>query len=385
MSISRSVQVPKAPAEYSRNSNANARYHLATVGHLSFAEPQRRRRRKKSRIVNSSRSVASKFADQRESFSDLPDEKGTQKTEQPEKAEYHDLSQIVIDDYIESRKFSRSISASAPVINFNEVEEKLVNARDSGTTLSNSQAFPEHRMKKTAQHPSCSSINLDFAEKGCRRVDGSYLSEIVHRSELDVLETSSYYEQDSKLELSVTDIVVTDADDETLPPYYQIVPEMFYRFAGISEYSDSTTLQSRGDFNKLLKCLAMDSLLDEFLVWFPKPKLVKPGRGYISLDMFCELFSCKFAQTILESRWQYETLCSAILTMKCLDKSRQNRVTFTQFSQLYRSLNGDDVETEDIRTVFEKYDTDGIGQLTIVNIFDFCADEEEDGELTKQL
>lgn len=379
MSISISKNHPKAAAEKRKTSVANLKYHMASVGHLTLAEPQRRRRRKRSRIVNRSRNVALMIADQGASFSDLLNDKGTQKTEIPKKHGYNDLSTIVIDDYIESRKYSRSISASAPVINFGELEEKLASARDSrdsGTTLSNSQALFEHRAKQT-KHPSSSSINLNFAEQVCRRIDGSNLTEIVQRSELDILETS-YYDLESKHDLSVTDIVITDADDDTLPPYIQIVPEMFYKFAGISEYSDSNTLQSRGDFEKLLKCLAMDSLLEEFLVWFPKPKLVKPGRGYISADMFCELFHCKFAQTILEARWQYEILCSAILTMKCLDTSRLNRISFMQFSRLYRSLNDNDMEDKDVRTVFEKYDTDGIGQLNIVNIFKFCVDEEED-------
>jgi len=314
------------------------------------------------------------IADQRDS----PELTNTKATPKQQKTHgYDDLSSIVIDDYIESKKYSRNISAQVLNRNKNEVEEKRANRRGRG---SNSRALPDHKAKQTAEQQSSGFINLNFAEQVLRRVDGSNVSAIVPRSELDMFETSSNHELESKLDLSVTDIVLSDADDETLPPYFQIVPEMFYKFTGISEYSDSTTLQSRGDFEKLLKCLAMESLLEEFLVWFPKPKLVKAGRGYISLDMFCELFSCKFAQTILEARWQYEILCSAILTMKCLDKKRLNRISFMQFLQLYQSLYGNDVKVTDVRTVFEKYDTDGIGQLNIVNIFKFCADEEDDGE-----
>jgi len=372
MSISTSLFLPKAAAEYSRKSNASIKY-LLSVGHNS-----RRRRRKRSRVVNRSRNLSLMNADQRDS-SEL-NTKATQKTEQPKTPGYDDLSTIVIDDYIEGRKYSRSISASILNKNSDEVEEKRVNHRGRGTTSSRSQAFLDHRAKQTPEHQSSESINLNFAEHVRNRFDGSNVSAIVARSELDMLETSSYHELESKLDLSATDIVLSDADDETLPPYYQIVPEMFYKFAGISEYSNSTTLQSGGDFEKLLKCLAMESLLEDFLVWFPKPKLVKPGRGYISFDMFCELFACKFAQTILEAQWQYEILCSAILTMKCLDKNKLNRISFMQFLQLYRSLHGNDIKVKDVKTVFENYDTGGIGQLTIVNIFKFCADEEDDGE-----
>jgi len=378
-----SMNIPKAAAEYSKNSNSNLQFHKSSAGHLSVAEPQRRRRRKKSRVINRSRSISLMLAEQGASFSDLSRTIiETQKAELPKKQGYDDLSTIVIDDYIKDRKFSSSVSASVPRRSSNEVEEKRGSDRSRGTILLNSKPLPDHMMKPTSGRPSDASINLNWSEQIRRRADGSNFSDNVPRSEFDILEASSYYDLDCKLDFSQDgmDFVVTDADDETLPPYFQIVPQMFYRFAGISEYSDSTTMQSRGDFEKLLKCLDLDTLLEEFLVWFPKPKLAKPGCGYISLDMFCELFKCKFAQTILEARWQYETLCSAILTMKCLDKHKVNRIEFVQFLHLYRSLYGNDVQDKDVRTVFEKYDTDGIGQLHIVNIFKFCSDEEDDGE-----
>jgi len=172
------------------------------------------------------------------------------------------------------------------------------------------------------------------------------------------------------------DIQCTEEDDDTLPPYYKILPQMFYRFAGISQYSNSSQLQSRNDFKQLITCLGMEPFLEDFLVWFPKPKLVKTNLGYITFDMFCDLFSCKFAQTILESRWQYETLCSAIMTMKCLEKNKVNRIEFPQFLRLYRGLYGKDQSIEKVSTVFNKYDLDGVGLLTIVNIFNFCSEED---------
>jgi len=174
------------------------------------------------------------------------------------------------------------------------------------------------------------------------------------------------------------DMLCTAEDDDTLPPYYQIVPQMFYRFAGISHYSNSNQLQSKNDFEQLMNCLGMEEFLDAFLIWFPKPKLVKTNFGYITLNMFCDVFGCKFAQTILEARWEYETLCTAIMTMKCLDKKKLNRIEFHQFSKLYRALHERDVSVEKVTNVFNRYDLDGIGLLTIANIFKFCCEEDVD-------
>lgn len=171
-------------------------------------------------------------------------------------------------------------------------------------------------------------------------------------------------------------IVCTEEDDDTLPPYYQIVPQMFYRFAGISHYSNSNQLQSKDDFKTLMECLGMEEFLEAFLIWFPKPKLIKTNLGYITFNMFCDVFSCKFAQTILEGRWQYETLCSAIMTMKCLDKKKMNRIEFPQFLKLYRALHDSHIAVEKVNTVFNNYDLDGVGLLTIANIFKFCSEED---------
>jgi hypothetical protein len=378
MSISMSLNRLKGAAEYSRNSNATSLKYLKPLSmHLSEAEPQRRRRRKKSRIVNSSRNVLVMLNEQGVTFSEIAKSEGPQKTELPSNNKsYDDLSTIFLDDCLENAKYS---SFSLNRKDSNGAQEKLVNKCANGSILPYLQETRGiGQTRSGSQRQSDCSINLNFS--GRRKRNDSNFSENAPRSEFDVLETSSYYDLDSKLEYSQdgTEIVCTDQDEETLPPYHQIVPEMFYRFAGISQYSDSTTKQSKGDFEKLLKCLAMESLLEEFLVWFPKPKLIKPGNGYISFDMFREIFFCKFAQTILEARWQYETLCTAILTMKCLDKHKLNRIEFVQFLQLYQSLYGNEVKVKDVRTVFDKYDADGIGQLTIFDMFNFCADEDAD-------
>jgi len=167
-----------------------------------------------------------------------------------------------------------------------------------------------------------------------------------------------------------------EGDYDTLPPYHEIVPQMFYRFCGISNGSNSRWLQSKDDFRELLKCLGMKDFMWDFLVWFPKAAATKSNCGYISLKMFSELFSGKFAQTFLEERWEYGTLCSAILTMNSLDKKKLNRIEFPQFLRLYRGLYDSEVSVGNVSAVFNKYDKDRTGILTIVDIFNFCCDED---------
>jgi len=94
---------------------------------------------------------------------------------------------------------------------------------------------------------------------------------------------------------------IEDTSD-ILPPYHEMIWQMFYRFCGISPCSTSRQLQSRDDFEQLLKCLGMEDFFGDFVVWFPKPTTMENNRGYISLKMFFDLFSGKFAQTILEKQ-----------------------------------------------------------------------------------
>jgi len=165
-------------------------------------------------------------------------------------------------------------------------------------------------------------------------------------------------------------------DDDSLPPYDKIVREMFYKFCGISRGSNSRKLQSSDDFKQLLKCLCMGDLWEDFLIWFPKPKGMIGNRGYISLKIFSDLFSGKFAQSVLEKRREYEILCSAIMTMNCLDKKKQNRIEFPQFLRLYRGLYDIEMSVGHVSNVFNKYDIDRSGILTIVDIFSFCSNED---------
>jgi len=194
-------------------------------------------------------------------------------------------------------------------------------------------------------------------------------------AELKTQELGNQIDQDDELG--------SEEEKHLLPHYFDMVPQMFYRFAGISQYSNSNTKMSKKDFDKLLKCLSLDHLFIEFLDVMPTFTENSVGDGIITIDMFSDLFSTDFAQVLIESRLEYESLCSALLTMKCLDTGGLNRILFEQFKILYESLHGKNVSKVEAKAKFDHYDTDGIGFLTIVGIFMFCLDEEENEEASE--
>lgn len=339
--------------------NSKLLFLRSSVMNISRRDCGRRRRRAPSRVVKISRGISLSTDINEQSFSSESASRRTRPIELAKRTIRKSWPNV------------RCNAISAPVRGLGE-EKQIVSLDCEYFTL------------KPLYHnlPSCPELNLGI-ESAAR---SSFVSPLENSSKQKTSLASSHPESTqsySSLTLQSDwsdDIQCTEEDDDTLPPYYKMVPQMFYRFAGISQYSNSSQLQSRNDFKQLIECLGLEQFLEDFLLWFPKPKMIKTNLGYITFDMFCDLFSCKFAQTILESRWQYETLCSAIITMKCLDKNKSNRIELPQFSRLYRALYGKELKVGKVRDIFNKYDLDGIGLLTIVNMFNFCSEEDLDLE-----
>lgn len=170
-----------------------------------------------------------------------------------------------------------------------------------------------------------------------------------------------------------------DDEIDLLPAYREMIPNMFYCFAGISQYSNDNTKMSKEDFFKLLSCIGLSSLAADLLACMSIHTEQSVGQGIITIDMFSDLFSSDFARVLVESRMLYEDLCSAILTMKRIDKGKINRLVYEQFTSVYKSLHPDSA-AEEIKAKFDYYDTDGVGFLTIENLFYFCHDQEQDDE-----
>jgi len=340
---------------------------------LCHTEP-RRKRKVKSRIVHESRALlgaptySSEFKETTCTLFDISDSTCSKMVERPNtkiETTFKDMSSVVLDDMPMS--LSRHDNPAFKKL-LTESEEEVKILYDNDELWG-----PFERSKAIRSRSRYWSFISDIA----RKQSSASVTHARYSYKLSGVSSNDKIDRISLVSDDDMDIRSTEEDDNTLPPYYQIVPEMFFKFAGISPYSDSNLLQSKNDFNELLKCLGLESLREEFLLWFPEPKLVKAGKGYITFDMFCDMFSCKFAQTILEAKWQYETLCSAILTMKCLDKDKVNRIRFQQFYELCNSLYDGAKSRDDIEKLFKKYDTDGVGLLTVVNIYNFCCDEEE--------
>jgi len=353
----------KGPSEKAKNSSyaMNSKLQYLRSSLINVRDDGRRRRRATSRVVRISRGISLATDNNEQSMSS---EWSVSRRIRP--------SGLAERPVMKSLPIERCGAISAPVRGL-PGEVKQISLDCEYFTL-----------KPLYRHlPSCPDLTPGI--KAAAR--SSFVSPLENSDQKTIPASSRQRPESSQSYSSVTlqsdwsdDIQCTEEDDDTLPPYHKMIPQMFYRFAGISQYSNSNQLQSSNDFKLLITCLGLEQFFEDFLVWFPKPKLVKTNHGYITFDMFCDLFTGKFAQTILESRWQYETLCSAIITMKCLDKNKSNRVEFPQFLRLYRALYGRDLTTEKVSTVFNKYDLDGVGLLTILNIFNFCSDEDLDLE-----
>jgi len=357
----------KGPSEKAKNSgyvmNSKLLYLRSSVINVSGRDGCRRRRRAISKVVKISRGISL-----------LTDNHGQSSSSEWSASRRTRPIELARRPVVKSVPNERGNAISAPVRGLAGEEEKQLTLDCEYFTLK-----PLYQ-----KLPSCPELNLGV--KSAAR--SSFVSPLENSSEQKTSpaslrdrpeSTQSYSSHTFQSDWS-DDIQCTEEDDDTLPPYYKMIPQMFYRFAGISQYSNSNQLQSRNDFKQLITCLGLEQFFEDFLEWFPKPQVIKTNLGYITFDMFCDLFSCKFAQTILESRWQYETLSSAIITMKCLDKNKSNRIEFPQFLRLYRALYGKELTVEKVSTEFNKYDLDGVGLLTIVHIFNFCSEEDLDLE-----
>jgi len=355
-----SIKLPSGKVKRKEQAmNSNILYLRTSTLNLSEGDSCRRKRRATSRIVQCSRGISLST-----------DFEGPSVTSEWSYTQMYQSKDFGEQNKALAKQVARYSAASAPINRGIQIEEKQSTIDCEYFTLQplypNLPSCPDLSVQMQSSTRS-SLLHIETSPKQLKSISLPKPPESVQ----------TYSSNSFNYEYS-DELLCTEEDEDTLPPYYHIVPQMFYTFAGISHYSNSNQLQSKNDFKQLMNCLGMEEFLDSFLIWFPKPKLVKTNFGYITLNMFCDVFSCKFAQTILEARWQYETLCTAIMTMKCLDKKKLNRIEFHQFSKLYRALHERDISVEKVTNAFNRYDLDGVGLLTVANIFKFCCEEDVD-------
>merc|ERR1711879_65652 len=103
---------------------------------------------------------------------------------------------------------------------------------------------------------------------------------------------------------------------------------------------------------------------------------------------FMDIFATKETCEIIEAQPEWETLSTALMTMKALDQKQVNRLGFAEFCALYQSLElipeevsvTDDFDYNDphslalVEEVYNRY-TDESGLITIEGLFRFCKDE----------
>lgn len=160
--------------------------------------------------------------------------------------------------------------------------------------------------------------------------------------------------------------------------YEDVLASLFYRFAGVSPYSDTNLRMSTADLEILLTCLHLEKHCENL-----SSRMESDGSGLISIGEFVSACSEMDIRTLITNTYEYEFLVVTLMTMKEIDPTQSKRISRDDFYSLVDTFFDDD----DAEQIFLKYDTDGVGQLHVANLFLFLHDyfdleneEEEEDE-----
>jgi len=165
-----------------------------------------------------------------------------------------------------------------------------------------------------------------------------------------------------------------DVEDWT---YEDVLRSAFYRFAGVSPYSNTNLKMSKADLDMLLVCLNLQQHCDRLY-----DSLATDRHGLFSIEDFMDCFLNPDTFSFITTTTEYQFLVVTLMTMKNIDPSYSKRISNEDFHSLLEAFIDDRDEAEEI---FQKYDTDGTGLLHVANLFcflrDFCVlEDEEDGK-----
>jgi len=158
--------------------------------------------------------------------------------------------------------------------------------------------------------------------------------------------------------------------------YTDVLRSAFYRFAGVSPYSNTNLKMSKADLEMLLVCLNLQQHCDRLY-----ESLATDCRGLFAIEDFMDCFLNRETCSRITKTTEYKFLVVTLMTMKNIDPSYSKRISYEDFHILLESFFDDQDETEEI---FQKYDTDGGGRLHVANLFcflrDYCVLEEDEEE-----
>jgi len=171
-----------------------------------------------------------------------------------------------------------------------------------------------------------------------------------------------------------TDISMTSLKGMADWTYEDALSNAFYRFAGVSPYSNTNLRMSKADLEILLSCLQLEEHCDDFYSRMEADRL-----GLVSIGEFMSACLEEDIGTRITNSKEYEFLVITLMTMKDVDPTLSKRISREDFKNLVDKFFDDD----DAEQIFLKYDTDGVGQLHVANLFLFlrdCFDVEDEDE-----
>lgn len=159
--------------------------------------------------------------------------------------------------------------------------------------------------------------------------------------------------------------------------YEDVLRSAFYRFAGVSPYSNTNLKMSKADLDMLLVCLNQQQHCNRLY-----DNLSTDRHGLFSIEDFMDCFLNPDTFNSITTTTEYNFLVVTLMTMKNIDPSYSKRISNEDFHSLLETFIDDQDEAEEI---FQKYDTDGTGLLHVANLFcflrDFCVlEDEEEGK-----
>merc|ERR1711879_147403 len=151
--------------------------------------------------------------------------------------------------------------------------------------------------------------------------------------------------------------------------YRDVLREAFYRFAGVSPYSNSNLRMTKGDLQMFLQCLELEKHLESIFNNMETDKKLSFSIAEF-MDYFLE------SEDLLVGQKGYDYLGVTLQTMKNMDPNYKNRVNFEMFLDMVSVF----FDEEEARVIFDDFDTDKIGLLHVANMFNFfknyCALED---------
>jgi len=148
--------------------------------------------------------------------------------------------------------------------------------------------------------------------------------------------------------------------------YNDVLRSAFYRFAGVSPYSNTNLKMSEPDLNIFLECLGLEKHCDDLY-----SSLETDINGLIFIGDFMDVFLNSETCNLITNTNEYRFLVVTLIEMKNFDPSYSKRVSYCDFLNMLSDFFTEEDSPEEI---FAEYDTDGVGFMHVANLFCFFHD-----------